>query len=312
VFDIDGELLEAVAQRQFTLPGGLEVWTGSTPDPVFSNMPDLENMIAIRNPATGVELVYGDIWAFEFQTLPNGDVWSRSGGEGGDPLAGGVVGPTDPPTAPPRTPIGVDADTEVDECGNVVIDLLVVFTEGAATRYGDELDTFVAIMAEVVNAALRNSWVEGIRIRTLGPHILPYHLPITIPALDQDIVELSQELGDTYHHDVIAVITEESGEDSALGWGNSGGESRLITSNRSPDAYRHELGHAAPGAGHCNDGYDNGAVRSIMCGNSTLMFSNPFVRDAAGRPMGTEGDRDTALKWVERAVPLSKKRRAQP
>ena len=85
--------------------------------------------------------------------------------------------------------------------------------------------------------------------------------------------------------------------------------------------FRHEVGHNV-GGGHCPGdsnirgfpyahGYNNGqrGQRTILCGNSLNMYSNPDILDSQGIPLGDPETADMARVWRERAETMSSHRR---
>ncbi|GAC1031599.1 hypothetical protein thsps21_24260 [Pseudomonas sp. No.21] len=192
--------------------------------------------------------------------------------------------------------------------GETVIDLLAGFSQKAADYIGDH-EAFALAQVASVNRALRQSQVQGVRLRLVGTQVVAQDAPITGSSLSQ-VRNVFAEGMRRYSPDVVAsFVVGTPGVDTAVGWGHMPGR-YTINSIKSSTVFRHELGHNI-GGGHCSDGrsytwgYHNGRVGTILCGNHVGYFSNPDVKDSRGVPLGDADTANMARVWRERAARMS-------
>ncbi|MCU1719624.1 discoidin domain-containing protein [Pseudomonas sp. 5P_3.1_Bac2] len=197
---------------------------------------------------------------------------------------------------------------ERNQAGELVIDLLAGFSEKSAQYIGDA-EAYALSQVAVVNQAIKNTQIEGVRVRLVGIQIVAEDMPITTPALAQ-VKELFAEGIKQYSPDLIAsFVRSGSGQDSASGWGYVNGR-YTINDITSSNVFRHEMAHNV-GGGHCSDGthyrfgHNNGRVRTILCGNTIPYFSNPDISDSQGVPLGNAQTANMARLWRERAAKIS-------
>ena len=192
--------------------------------------------------------------------------------------------------------------------GETVIDLLAGFSQQAATYVGDH-EAYALAQVASVNRALKQSQVQGVRVRLVGTQVVANDYPITTDTLHQ-VSSVYAEGMRTYSPDVVAsFVVGTPGLDTAAGYGFAPGRYTLndITATT---AFRHELGHNI-GGNHCSDGssyrfgYNNGRVGTILCGNHVGYYSNPDVTDNMGVPLGHAGTANMARTWRENAARMS-------
>ncbi|MFJ7145374.1 discoidin domain-containing protein [Pseudomonas protegens] len=196
--------------------------------------------------------------------------------------------------------------------GETVIDVLAGFSQVAADYIGDH-EAYALGQIAAVNRALKQSLVQGVRLRLVGTQVIPGDYPITAAAGTGTLGKVSTLFAEgmkQYSPDMVAAFVKGiPGEDTALGWGYVGGRYTLNYIG-SAAVFRHEIGHNA-GGHHCSDGssynfgHNNGSVGSIMCGNNIGYFSNPDVKDIRGVPIGDARTANMARVWRENAARMS-------
>ncbi|MCE4056644.1 discoidin domain-containing protein [Pseudomonas sp. Au-Pse12] len=192
--------------------------------------------------------------------------------------------------------------------GEIVIDLLAGFSQKAADYIGDH-EAYAMIQVTLVNRALQQSKVQGVRLRLVGTQVIANDYPITGETLRQ-VSTLFADGMRRYSPDVVAgFIMGTPGVDTAVGWGYVNGRYSINYIN-SVTTFRHELGHNIGGS-HCSDGssyrfgYNNGRVGTILCGDQVNYYSNPDVNDRLGIPLGNAATADMARVWRENAARMS-------
>ncbi|MEE1894006.1 PKD domain-containing protein [Pseudomonas otitidis] len=192
--------------------------------------------------------------------------------------------------------------------GEIVIDLLAGFSSEAAKFIGDH-EAFALTLVASVNRNLKQSQVEGVRLRLVGTQVVPGDYPITTGSLAQ-ISTLFRDGMRQYSPDLVAGFVKGTpGVDTAVGWAYVGGRYSINYIN-SPTVFRHEVAHNAGGS-HCPDGkshrfgYNNGRVGTILCGNQVPFYSNPDLRDVQGIPLGDARTANMARVWRENAARMS-------
>lgn len=196
--------------------------------------------------------------------------------------------------------------------GETVIDVLAGFSQVAVDYIGDH-EAYALAQIAAVNRALKQSLVQGVRLRLVGTQVIPGDYPITAAAGTGSLGKVSTLFAEgmkQYSPDMVAAFVKGiPGEDTALGWGYVGGR-YTINYIGSAAVFRHEIGHNA-GGHHCsngssyNFGHNNGSVGSIMCGNNIGYFSNPDVKDIRGVPIGDARTANMARVWRENAARMS-------
>ena len=237
------------------------------------------------------------------------------------------------PTGPPAVKPLSDADRRALESNQIVIDLMMVYTKRAASRYLREPSDLMAMAVEQANASFRNSGLGNISLRLVHTQATDYdesegehfeHLYRMVDGVGpfKDIRKLRNEK----KADIVGLIV-----DDASGCGLS---TRVAPD--SEDAYfvvhhscaaitisiAHEIGHIL-GARHdraidtnnapfaYGHGYVNGKWRDIMSYQQTCdgcvripFWSSPRVM-YQGEPTGTDAE-DNARVILEQAERVSK------
>ncbi|WP_240915682.1 PKD domain-containing protein [Metapseudomonas otitidis] len=195
-----------------------------------------------------------------------------------------------------------------NQAGEIVIDLLAGFSQKAADFIGDH-EAYALAQVAVVNRALKQSQVEGVRLRLVGTQVVAGDYPITTGTLAQ-VSTLFRDGMRQYSPDLVAGFTMGTpGVDTAVGWAYVNGRYSINYINSS-NVFRHEVAHNA-GGDHCPDGksyrfgYNNGRVGTILCGNQVPLYSNPDLRDVQGIPLGDARTANMARVWREKAARMS-------
>jgi len=194
-----------------------------------------------------------------------------------------------------------------------IIDVLAGFSAASAKAVGDP-KAYALAQVESVNLGLRNSKISAVHLNLLGIKIIDNDYPITTEVLSK-LDELFPE-GRQWGADTIAAFFIGNDQNTARGWGHVGGRLTVQTTNTSA-AFRHEMGHNAGGR-HCNEGqssykfgYNNGKSRTYLCGNDIAYYSNPYIRDKYGLPLGNINTANMARVWAENAARLSNYRKPE-
>lgn len=204
---------------------------------------------------------------------------------------------------------------ETDRNGVHIVDLFVGFSNAAAR--GIDPDLVGNQMAAEVNNGLRNSEVTNIKVRYVGAGFTDDDRGVVTSWLNDAVIDehFGDEIG-RLKPDLVAVVqTYDSGNSTAAGWGQAPGTLSVNAIDGIIPISRHEIGHNA-GSIHCptGDGYNFGwevrrGVGTHMCGNQLNFYSNPFVFDASGNPMGDVNNANMAQVWRDRADVMSGFRR---
>lgn len=193
-----------------------------------------------------------------------------------------------------------------DPDGNIVIDLFMGFSE-VALQYIQDADAYAVMQTATINKGLRNSKIEGIKVRLVGTGSTPNHQGMASEVLSKLKDWFADDIA-KYSPDVVVGFMrwEEGFENQATGWGYVNGYYN-INDILSANAFRHELGHNIGGV-HCNDGngyhfgYNNGMTKTHQCGNNINYYSNPEVTDMHGLVVGHESTANMARVWREQAA----------
>lgn len=299
--------------------GGMQVWTGRTPDARFDHLPHYINTVVVVNPETGnlvANLQNQQGW---FQVLPTsvpGQYRIRDCKT--DPIScellGSLATHPDRQALEERSVCGSACLNETDANGKYVIDIFIGFSNSAAAAAGD-FNAYAQAMVTSVNTGLTNSLVTDTWLRLVGTGTTPNNPGVVTSVLDDCYNWFATPI-ETTAPDLVSVfqtLTGASGE--AGGWGYVGGYSNVNNIGQ-PNAFRHEIGHNA-GGGHCPGdgsvlpyahGFDTGNWRTHLCGNSVNFFSTPAVNDDLGQPIGDAATADMARTWRERAQEMAQRR----
>jgi len=235
--------------------------------------------------------------------------------------------------SPPAVQPFSDADRQALEAKNIVIDVMIVYTKKAASRYVRDPADLLAMAIEQTNETFRNSGIGNISLRLVHTQAIDYveadgehfeHLYRMVDGIGsfKDIRKLRNEK----KADIVGLIV-----DDASGCGLS---TRVAAD--SEDAYfvvhhscaaititiAHEIGHLL-GARHdraidasnkpfaYGHGYVNGKWRDVMSYQQSCdgcvripFWSNPRVK-YKGEPTGTDAE-DNARVILEQAERVSK------
>lgn len=296
-------------------PAGMEVWKGRVPDARFNHLPHYLNTLFVLNRNTGKLVV--DIGTADgfFQVLPTARPGlyrirdcERFGNERcatREPAASPVHPGSPLHPAPGARDACNNACDETDADGRFVIDVFAGYSESAAALAGD-LEAHALANIETVNMGLANSLVDTVYLRLVGTGTTPNNPGVITSVLDDAWTWFAAQ-NEELAPDLIAVFqtpTEDPG--SAGGWGGVPGRT-TVNGVEWPTVFRHEAGHNA-GGNHCypdnenfRNGFDNGHWRTHLCGNDVNFYSNPWVNDDQGQPIGDTAQADMARQWTETA-----------
>ncbi len=154
-------------------------------------------------------------------------------------------------SAMPALPVA-EHTPDMDDDGNIVIDIFMGFAE-ETLPYVQDMDAWALMQVETINNGLKNSDIQGIRLRVVGTSTTPNSLGMDWHALREYDTWFAQAI-EQYSPDLIAgyFLRHDGAERQALGWGYQGGEESMINI-LSPRTLRHEVGHNIGGS-HCSDG----------------------------------------------------------
>lgn len=207
------------------------------------------------------------------------------------------------------------ANADIDAEGNYIIDMLIGFSTVSA-KVAIDPEAFAFAQVESINQALKNSQIEGIKIRLVGIEIIDKDYPIHGDNLAKMSTAFAKGI-EKYSPDIITgFFVGDKATDNASAWASIG-KNIIIGNVASPTVLRHEIGHNA-GGHHCSSatssgyayGWDNGKSKTIMCGNTTGYYSNPELKDKFGLPLGDKNKANMAQVWQEAKVRMSSYRPA--
>ena len=148
-------------------------------------------------------------------------------------------------------------------------------------------------------------------MRLVGVGLHPQNDGIVTSVLGDVWDWFEEEIALTGADYVASIQVPSGGNNEAGGWAGVGGYSSVNSINSAAAVFRHELGHNI-GSNHCTPGilpyaagYDNGNVKTHMCGNNINFYSTPLVNDEMGVPIGDAATADNARVWRERAATVS-------
>jgi len=175
----------------------------------------------------------------------------------------------------------------------------------------DDIDAHALSLVEMVNNGLTNSLVDNIYIRLVGTAISEHNAGVVASVLDDIYTWFADEIALTGADYVASIQVPTGAPNEAGGWAGVGGYSSVNSINNAAGVFRHELGHNI-GSSHCTpgilpyaSGYNNGNVKTHMCGNNINFYSTPLVNDDQGTPIGDAATADNARVWKERASLVS-------
>ena len=285
---------------------GVALWFGTTHDPLFADQPHYRDVVFSYNPASGAAHLYGMTTkgGFDLQPAP---------GTGHHLLR--VTAPlTHDETTCLPTPAFTPAKAlrekmlmqegcgEQRADGTYVVDMLFAYSHEAEFIIGDVVAHAVA-QAATVTSGLNNSLIDSLEIRVVDVSVKDANVGVESSFLGQ-IRDYYGEDIDIAGADMYSAYQEGGG-----GWGSVPGQ-RSVNGASSPTAFRHEWGHNA-GSSHCDPGirpyaagFDNGAVKTHMCGNNINYYSTPDIV-VSGAPIGDAATADNSRLIRERRGILS-------
>lgn len=192
-----------------------------------------------------------------------------------------------------------------------VIDIFLGYTQVAVDLVGEPHRHALAFV-ENVNLAFRNASVSGVSLRLVGTQVVAENYPIVGATLD-NLFEIFSTGIENSAPDVVYGVLGDHPENNANGWGFMPGRSAIGYALR-PTTFLHELGHNAGGS-HCSAdggapvpygyGFNNGTTSTVQCGEGSINYSSPTLRDQHGNPLGNATTADMARVWRENAERLS-------
>jgi hypothetical protein len=192
-----------------------------------------------------------------------------------------------------------------------VIDIFLGYTQVAVDLVGEPHRHALAFV-ENVNLAFRNASVSGVSLRLVGTQVVAENYPI-IGATLGNLFEIFSIGIKNSAPDVVYGVLGDHPENNANGWGFMPGRSAIGYALR-PTTFLHELGHNAGGS-HCSAdggapvpygyGFNNGTTSTVQCGEGSINYSSPTLRDQHGNPLGNATTADMARVWRENAERLS-------
>lgn len=206
-------------------------------------------------------------------------------------------------------------NADIDAEGNYVIDMLIGFS-AAAAQVAIDPEAYAFAQVESINQALKNSEIDGIKIRLVGTEIINDDYPI----VSENVAKMNTAFAkgiEKYSPDLVAgFFVGDKSLNTAAGWGLNTGN-LTINNIVYPTVLRHEVGHNA-GGHHCSSetttdfayGWDNGKSQTIMCGNTSGYYSNPSLKDKFNLPLGDKNKADMARVWREARARMSATRPA--
>ncbi|NRB42621.1 MAG: hypothetical protein HRU20_29835, partial [Pseudomonadales bacterium] len=206
------------------------------------------------------------------------------------------------------------AAPDIDADGITVIDIFVGYSE-KSLPYVQDKDAYALMQIATVNNALKNSRIDNVRVRLVGTGVTNQHMGMASEQLPRLKDWFAADIA-KYSPDVVAafMIPDARFQNEATGWGYVNGYYN-VNDVRSPNAFRHELGHNIGGV-HCNDGagynfgYNNGMSRTHQCGNDINYYSTPNVTDKYGLAIGDANTANMAKIWRDNAARHSSHRPA--
>jgi len=287
---------------------GLEVYRGKSTTSKFDHLPNYHDVIVVYNPNT--KLITAQLHCEEgvFEINPTENInqyriteWPQDGFQ----CHGGIKHQHG------AQPTGKsNGCNEQDKDGKYVADLFIGYSYKAA-EIANDIDAHALSLTEMVNNGLTNSLVDEVYVRLVGVGLHPRNDGIVTSVLSDVWNWFASEIALTGADYVAAIQTPTGAIGEVGGWAGVGGYSSVNSINGAAAVFRHELGHNI-GSSHCTPGilpyaagYDNGNVKTHMCGNNVNFYSTPLVNDNTGLPLGNAQTADNARVWKERAPIVS-------
>jgi hypothetical protein len=310
----DVELAIDLEKSSKTYYKNLEVYRGKSQDPRFAHLAHYRDVIIIFNPHTGniTAQIETDKGSFQISPTKNGSLYEVR------EWTADIIDCQDYYERVKRVENQAKSRNngcnERDSNGKYVADLFVAYSQDAAGRVND-VDAHALSLTEMVNNGLTNSLVANIYVRLVGTGISE-HNPGVVTSVLGDVWDwFEDEIALTGADYVASIQVPTGGNNEAGGWAGVGGYSSVNSIYGAAAVFRHELGHNV-GSSHCTPGilpyaagYNNGNVRTHMCGNNINFYSTPLVNDVMGVPIGDAATADNARVWRERAPIVSARRK---
>ena len=285
------------------------VYRGQSKDARFAHLPHYRDVVLIYNPNTGkiTAQIETDKGAFQITPTLRANTYEVSEWTDSPIDCHDYIDRTALQTHQASSRSGCN---EQDANGKYVADLFVGYSHEASVIAND-IDAHALSLVEMVNNGLTNSLVNNIYIRLVGTAISE-HNPGVVTSVLGDVYDwFEDEIALTGADYVASIQVPTGGPSEAGGWAGVGGYSSVNSINNAAGVFRHELGHNV-GSSHCTpgilpyaSGFDNGNVKTHMCGNNINFYSTPLVNDEMGIPIGDAATADNARVWRERAPIVS-------
>lgn len=294
----------------------MEVYRGRSQDRRFAHLRHYRDVIIIYNPNTQkiTAQIATNQGAFEISPTANAHQYKVSEWEDKEINCQNFYEKATQQHQHIHESAGRSGCNEQDADGKYVADLFVGYSYEASVRAND-IDAHALSLVEMVNNGLTNSLVNNIYIRLVGTAISEHNPGVVTSVLGNVYNWFSDEIALTGADYVASIQVPTGGPSEAGGWAGVGGYSSVNSINGAAAVFRHELGHNI-GSSHCNPGilpyaagFDNGNVKTHMCGNNINFYSTPLVNDAEGTPIGHVDTADNARVWRERAATVSNRRK---
>ena len=286
----------------------LAVYRGRSTDPRFAHLPHYRDVVVIYNPANGMLTAQLETNQGAFQISP---ITANS-----YQITEWKEEAIDCHTFYERNmdynriSTSRSGCNEQDANGKYVADLFVGYSYEASVIAND-IDAHALSLVEMVNNGLTNSLVDNIYIRLVGTAISEHNPGVVTSVLGNVWTWFADEIALTGADYVASIQVPTGGPNEAGGWAGVGGYSSVNSINNAAGVFRHELGHNV-GSNHCTpgilpyaSGFNNGNVKTHMCGNNINFYSTPLVNDEMGVPIGDAATADNARVWRERAPIVS-------
>ena len=296
-------------QRQHPV-GKVTLYYGTTHDPVWAHLPHYRDVILAVNAATGKLVLHAFTADGVFAALPQPDGTYRVFEEatpvcyqdGGDRPSGVFQEENTLPAA-----ARMSGCNEQDQNGDYVVDMYFGYSHQADAQLGD-LTAYSVAQIETVNLGLQNSQVPDLYLRLVDIGVRDIHVGVVGSSINafynyflDDFNAAGADMGAFY--------------DTAFPGANNGGGFAYVPGRAGINAagstavFRHEWGHNS-GSRHCPtdgggtatyaSGWNNGSVKTHMCGNNINFFSNPNLTANSGAPIGDAVNGDNTRNITER------------
>lgn len=293
----------------------IEVYRGKSTDKRFAHLENYRDVVVIYNPNTRkiTAQIETDQGAFQISPTTRTNIYEVAEWENGEINCQNFHERALHQHEAPSNSRSSGCN-ERDADGKYIADLFVGYSYEASVRAND-IDAHALSLVEMVNNGLTNSLVDNIYIRLVGTGISEHNPGVVTSVLGNVYTWFADEIALTGADYVASIQVPTGGPSEAGGWAGVGGYSSVNSINSAAAVFRHELGHNV-GSSHCSPGilpyaagYNNGNVRTHMCGNSVNFYSTPLVNDDMGLPLGDAATADNARVWRERAPIVSARRK---